>query len=179
MRYVEFKGRLQFDCDREHSACGGSRGCCQCPGTLEALLSACIWTHQFVVLILIHCTIPSMYVRILVLTVVVCVLVLGLGLGSRAGVPCVVSSDAVIQGFSENHDSSCARLNALQNSRMERGHHVRRGVKRPSAGSLCKVRLSAGKKRALSQQQPVAKVCCFGVLLTPELLRLAVKLERG
>ena len=30
-------------------------------------------------------------------------------------------SHSVIQSFSEYHDSSCARLNALQNSRMERG----------------------------------------------------------
>ena len=41
---------------------------------------------------------------------------------------------------------------ALQNSRMERGHHVRGGTKRPSTGSLCKVRLSAGNKRALFQK---------------------------
>ena len=97
----------------------------------------------------------------------------GFGIGAGAVVSCVVSSGAVddvddpctdgsvsdlihtgsnsvIQGFSEYHDSSCVRLNALQNSRMERGHHVRGGIKRPSTGSL-----SAGHKRALSQQQPV------------------------
>ena len=106
----------------------------------------------------------------------------GVGVGARAGVSCVVpsvavddvddartdgsvsdvihtGSNSVFQGFSEYHDSSCARLHALQNSRIERGHHVRGGIKRPSTGSLCKVRLSAGKKRALSQQQPV-KVRC-------------------
>ena len=71
----------------------------------------------------------------------------GVGVGACAGVSCVVSScvvddvdDAckdgsvldviragsisVIQSFSEYHDSSCARLNALQNSHLECGRHV-------------------------------------------------------
>ena len=104
-----------------------------------------------------------MHVRILVLTVVVFVLVsgFGVGIGFRAGVPCVVPSGAVdhvddacmdgsyvydvihtgcnsvIQGFSEYHNRSCARLNALQNSRMERGHHVQwRNTERPRHGFL-------------------------------------------
>ena len=99
-----------------------------------------------------------------------------MGVGACAGVRCVVSSgfvddvddacmdgsvsdvihpgsNSVIQSFSEYHDSSCARLDALQNSRMERGRHARGGIKRSSTGSLCKVRLSAGKKRSFSQQQ--------------------------
>ena len=46
--------------------------------TLVALLSAYLLTHQFVVLILIRLTIPSMHVRILVLICVVSGLVLGL-----------------------------------------------------------------------------------------------------
>ena len=54
-------------------------------------------------------------------------------------------SNSVIQSFSEYHDSSCARLNALQNSHLECGRHVHGGMKRSSTGSLCKVRLSAGK----------------------------------
>ena len=66
-----------------------------------------------------------------------------------------VAPNSLIQSFTEYHDNSCARLTALQNSRTERGHHVRGGIERPSTGSLCKVRQSAGKKRALSQQQPV------------------------
>ena len=93
----------------------------------------------------------------------------GFGVGAGAVVSCVVSSGAVddvddacmdgsvsdvihtVSGFGnsglpEYHDSSCARLNALPNSRVERGHHVRGGIKRPSTGSLCKVRLSAWKK---------------------------------
>ena len=72
----------------------------------------------------------------------------GVGFGACAGVSCVVSSgvidnvddacmdgsaldgvrvvsNSVIQSFSEYHDSSCARLNALQNSRVGRGHQVR------------------------------------------------------
>ena len=59
----------------------------------------------------------------------------------------------VIQSFSEYHDSSCSRLDALQNSRVERGRHVRGGTNRSSTGSLCKVRLSAGKKRLSSRLQ--------------------------
>ena len=55
-------------------------------------------------------------------------------------------SNSVIQSFSEYHDSSCARLNALQNSRMERGRHGHGGIKRSSAGSLCKVRLVCWEK---------------------------------
>ena len=43
-------------------------------------------------------------------------------------------STSVIQSFSEYHDSSCARLNALQNSRMERGRHARGGIKPSSTG---------------------------------------------
>ena len=103
----------------------------------------------------------------------------GVGAGVRAGavVSCVVSSgvvddvddacmdgsaldvirpgsNSVIQNFSEYHDSSCARLNALQNSHLECGRHVHGGMKRSSTGSLCKVRLSAGKKLSFSQQQP-------------------------
>ena len=62
-------------------------------------------------------------------------------------------SNSVIQSFSEYHDSSCARLNALQNSHLECGRHVQEGMKRSRTGSLCKVRLSAGKNRSFSQQQ--------------------------
>ena len=102
----------------------------------------------------------------------------GVVVGGCAGVSCVVPSGAVddvddacvdgsvtdiihavsksvIQGFSEYHDGSCARLNALPNSHVERGHHVRGETKRSDTGSLCKVRLPAGKKRAFSQQQSV------------------------
>ena len=64
-----------------------------------------------------------------------------------------VGSNSVIQSFSEYHDSSCARLNALQNSHLERGHQVRGETKPSSTGSLCKVRLSVGKKRSFPQQQ--------------------------
>ena len=64
-----------------------------------------------------------------------------------------VVSNSVIQSFTEYHDSSCARLNGLQNSRVGRGHQVRGGTKRSTTGSLCQVRLSAGKKRSFSQQQ--------------------------
>ena len=90
------------------------------------------------------------------------------GVGACAGVSCVVSSgvvddvddacmdgsaldgirvgsNSVIQSFSEYHDSSCARLNALQKSHLECGRHVCGGMKRSSTGSLCKVRLSVGK----------------------------------
>ena len=35
-----------------------------------------------------------------------------------------VVSNSVIQSFTEYHDSSCARLNALQNSPVGRGHQV-------------------------------------------------------
>ena len=93
------------------------------------------------------------------------------GVGAGAVVSCVVSSgvvddvddacidgsaldvirpgsNSVIQSFSEYHDSSCARLNALQNSHLECGRHVHRGMNRSTTGSLCKVRLSAGKKRS-------------------------------
>ena len=143
-------------------------------GTLVALLSAYLLTRQFVVLILIHRTFHACAHSRLDSSGVSSGV--GFGVGAGAVVSCVVSSGAVdddacmdgsvsdvihtgsnsvIQGFSEYPDSSCARLNALQNSRMEHGHHVRGGLKRPSTGSLCKVRLSAGKKRALSKQQPV------------------------
>ena len=94
----------------------------------------------------------------------------GVGVGVCAGVSCVVPSGAVddvddacmdgsvtdvihtvsnsvIQGFSEYHDGSCACLNALPNSRVERGHHVRGETKR-SSGCLL-------EKRAFSQQQSV------------------------
>ena len=57
-----------------------------------------------------------------------------------------VVSDSVVQSFTEYHNSSCARLNALQNSRVGRGHQVWGGTKRSSTVSLCMVRLSAGKK---------------------------------
>ena len=63
-----------------------------------------------------------------------------------------VGSNSVIQSFSEYHDSSCARLNALQNSHLERGHQVRGETKRSSTGSLCRVRLSAGKNFFPQQQ---------------------------
>ena len=59
-------------------------------------------------------------------------------------------SNSVIQSVSEYH-SSCARLNALQNSHLECGRHVHGGMKRSSTGSLCKVRLSAGKKVAVKK----------------------------
>ena len=73
--------------------------------------------------------------------------VVGAGGGVCAGVPRVVSSgvvdvedacmdgtatdvihsasNSVIQGFSEYHDDSCTRLNALLNSRVGRGHDGR------------------------------------------------------
>ena len=71
--------------------------------------------------------VPSMHVRIL-----------GPGLVC-AGVPCVVSSgvvgdeddacmdasNLVTHGFSEYHDDSCTRLNALLDSRVGRGHDGR------------------------------------------------------
>ena len=104
-----------------------------------------------------------MHVRILVFTFVVWGVGVGAGVGAGAVVSCVVSSGvvddvdnacmdgsapdvilpgsySVIQSFSEYRDGSCARLNALQS-----GRHVHGGMKRSSTGSLCKVRLSAGK----------------------------------
>ena len=143
-----------------------------------ALLSVYSVIHSFVALVLIHCTIPIHACAHPRLDNCGVGSGVGVGVGGRAGVSCVVPSGAVddvddacmdgfvydvihtgsnsvIQGFSEYHDSSCARMNALQNSRVERGHHVRGGIKRPSTGSLCKVTLSAGKKRPLSKQQPV------------------------
>ena len=100
----------------------------------------------------------SLHHPIHALTIVVWVLVSGLGLGYVLvflGLFLEIhpGSDSVIQSFSEYHDSSCARVNALQNSRMERGRHARGGMKRSSMGSLCKVRLSAWKKRSFSQQE--------------------------
>ena len=64
-------------------------------------------------------------------------------------------SNSVVQGFPEYHGGSCARLNALPNSRVERGHHVRGETKRSNTGSLCKVRLPAEKMRPFSQQESV------------------------
>ena len=64
-----------------------------------------------------------------------------------------VASNSLIQSFTEYHDNSCARLTALQNSRVGRGPQVRGGTKRATTGSLRQVRLSAGKKRSFSQQQ--------------------------
>ena len=109
-----------------------------------------------------------MHVRILVLTIVVWIQVVGVCAGGRrvvssfvvddvddacmdGSVPDVIrpGSNSVIQSFSEYR----ARLNALQNSRLERGRHVHGGIKLSSTGSLCKVRLSTGKKRPFSQQQ--------------------------
>ena len=82
----------------------------------------------------------------------------GFGVGAGAVVSCVVSSgvvddvddvcmdgsvpdvirpgsNSVIQSVSEYHDSSCARLNALQNSHLECGRHVHIGMKRSSTCS--------------------------------------------
>ena len=56
-----------------------------------------------------------------------------------------VVSNSLIQSFTEYHDDSCARLNALQNSRVGRGPHVRGGTKRATTGSLRQVRLSVGR----------------------------------
>ena len=64
-----------------------------------------------------------------------------------------VAPNSLIQSFTEYHDKSCARLTALQNSRVGRGPQGRRGTKRATTGSLRQVRLSAGKKRSFSQQQ--------------------------
>ena len=64
-----------------------------------------------------------------------------------------VASNSLIQSFSEYHHNSCARLTALQNSRVERGPQGRGGTKRAATGSLRQVGLSAGKKRSISQQQ--------------------------
>ena len=64
-----------------------------------------------------------------------------------------VASNSLIQSFTEYHDNSCARLTALQNSRVGGGPQVRGGTKRATTGSLRQVRLSAGKKRSFSQQQ--------------------------
>ena len=110
-------------------------------GTVVALLSVLQWTRSFVALLVIHCTtISSMHMRILVLQVNLLVRWFGLVSGGCAGVRRVVSSgvvdnedddvihsasDSIIQGFSEYHDDSCARLNALLNSRVERGHDGR------------------------------------------------------
>ena len=65
----------------------------------------------------------------------------------------LVLSPIRFQSFTEYHDNSCARLNALENSRVGRGPQVRGGTKRATSGSLRQVRLSAGKKRSFSQQQ--------------------------
>ena len=46
-------------------------------------------------------------------------------------------------------------MDALLNSRVERGHHIQGETKRSSTGTLCKVRLPAETKRAFSQQQSV------------------------
>ena len=62
------------------------------------------------------------------------------------------SSNSVIQSFSEYHDSSCARLNALQNSHLEWSSRSWRN-EAFKYGFLVQVRLSAGKKRSFSQQQ--------------------------
>ena len=59
-------------------------------------------------------------------------------------------SNSVIQGFSEYHDCSCARLNALQNSRMERGHLRPWRNKASKYWFLVQCQVSAGKQRALS-----------------------------
>ena len=64
-----------------------------------------------------------------------------------------VVSIFLIQSFTEYHDNSYARLNALQNSRVGRGPHVRGGTKRATTGSLRQVRLSVWKKRSFSQQK--------------------------
>ena len=64
-----------------------------------------------------------------------------------------LAPNSLIQSFTEYHDNSCARLTALQNSRVVRGPQGWGGTKRTSTGSLCQVRLSAGKKRSFSQQQ--------------------------
>ena len=64
-----------------------------------------------------------------------------------------VASNSLTQSFTEYHDNSCARLTALQNSRVERGPQGWGGTKRATTGSLCQVRLSAGKKRSFSQQR--------------------------
>ena len=128
-------------------------------------------------LLLIHCTtIPSMHVRILVLPVNLLVRGVWAGVGVCAGVPCFISSgvdddeddacmdgtvtdaihsasSSVIQGFSEYHDDSCTRLNALINSRMGRGHDGRGETKLLSTSTLRKVRLPADEKRASSQQE--------------------------
>ena len=64
-----------------------------------------------------------------------------------------VTSISLIQSFTEYHDNSCARLTALQNSRVGRGPQVRGGTKRATTGSLRQVWLSAGKKRSFSQEQ--------------------------
>ena len=64
-----------------------------------------------------------------------------------------VASNSLIQSFTEYHDNSCARLTALQNSRVGRGPQGREGTKRATTGSLRQVRLSAGKKRSFPQQQ--------------------------
>ena len=57
------------------------------------------------------------------------------------------------QGFTEYHDDSCARLNALLDARVERGHCGREGTKLSSTGALCKARRPAEKKPAFSQQE--------------------------
>ena len=100
-----------------------------------------------------------MHVRILVLICVVSGLVLGLGWGACASASCGVFpgvvdhvddacmdgyalddtrvvSNSLIQSFTEYHDNSCARLMALQNSRVGRGPQVRGGTKRATTGSL-------------------------------------------
>ena len=131
---------------------------------------------------LIHCTIPSMHVRILVLIVV------GWGLGSvvwelhvhlcclccvflvlmmmmwmmpvwmdHVGMDaCVdekVGSNSLIQG-SGCHATACACSDALQNSRQVRGHCLRGGTKCTSMGSGAKVWLSDEIRGSLSHQKP-------------------------
>ena len=56
------------------------------------------------------------------------------------------ASYSVIQGFSEYHDDSCARLNALLNIRVGRGHDGRAETKLLSTSTLCKARLPADEK---------------------------------
>ena len=64
-----------------------------------------------------------------------------------------VAPGSLVQSFTEYHDNSCARLTALQNSRVGCGPQGRRGTKRATTGSLRQVRLSAGKRRSFTQQQ--------------------------
>ena len=159
--------RLIFRMRRIHRVCTATLLLPVSRETLIAQLSATCNTYQFVAVIIIRLTIPSIHVRILVLICVGVGLGLGFGVGVCACVSCRVlpgvaddvdacmdglaldgirvASNSTIQSFTEYHDNACARSTALQNSRVVRAPQGRGGTERTPTGSRHQVRLSAGK----------------------------------